>query len=162
MGAFWDKRSELPRLAFVRLEVKLWNCGISCTDSVCRLAELQVINDLMHSIGSHRWIRPNFKQANKIIVSFWKLVKSSQIWIEISLMTCFYAQQLESVCWHRKGDQFISSHNDGSYIKWDASDPLKSSTPVSQYGPFPCKGISKILWRSAKGYESLNMTSNFL
>lgn len=61
------------------------------------------------------------------------------------------SQQLESVCWHRKGDRFMSSHNDGSYIIWTTAHPSKpESGPVTQYGPFPCKAINKILWRSAK------------
>ena len=60
----------------------------------------------------------------------------------------FYSsgQQIESVCWSSTdGDEFISSHNDGSYIVWSIND---SVTPSQQakitYGPFPCKPISKI------------------
>ncbi|CAG2248230.1 LLGL [Mytilus edulis] len=35
-------------------------------------------------------------------------------------------QQLESLCWHRNGEEFMSAHIDGSYIVWNASD---STTP---------------------------------
>ncbi|BFZ18051.1 hypothetical protein BsWGS_21091 [Bradybaena similaris] len=59
--------------------------------------------------------------------------------------------QLESLTWHRNGEEFISSHNDGSYITWnsrDASAPLEPS--VSPYGPFPCKAINKLQWKMTK------------
>ncbi|XP_057570279.1 lethal(2) giant larvae protein homolog 1 isoform X2 [Hippopotamus amphibius kiboko] len=64
----------------------------------------------------------------------------------------FLGSQLESVCWERSGHRLVSSHSDGSYAVWavDAGDsptaqPAVAATP---YGPFPCKAISKILWRS--------------
>nr|XP_018912290.1 PREDICTED: protein lethal(2) giant larvae-like [Bemisia tabaci] len=59
-------------------------------------------------------------------------------------------QDLESICWHESGKQFISSHNDGSYAQWDVDStegPIEQPTTV--YGPFPCKAIPKILWKSA-------------
>lgn len=60
-------------------------------------------------------------------------------------------QQLESLCWHRNGEEFMSAHIDGSYIVWSAKD---SSTPkesaLTPYGPFPCKAISKVEWKTAK------------
>ncbi|KAL4709933.1 hypothetical protein ACJJTC_003896 [Scirpophaga incertulas] len=68
-------------------------------------------------------------------------------------------QQLESLCWNDDGEHFTSSHNDGSYVTWEvaaaASDrPLKE--PVTPYGPYPCKAISKILTRtSVDGQEIL-------
>ncbi|UYV62473.1 LLGL1 [Cordylochernes scorpioides] len=62
-------------------------------------------------------------------------------------------QQLESLCWHRSGTQFMSAHNDGSYIVWNTDDPSKpDGAPNAPYGPFPCKPIRKILWKSAKGH----------
>ncbi|XP_050561055.1 lethal(2) giant larvae protein isoform X4 [Spodoptera frugiperda] len=61
-------------------------------------------------------------------------------------------QQLESLCWNDEGEHFTSSHNDGSYVTWEvagaASDrPLKE--PITPYGPYPCKAISKILNRTS-------------
>ena len=58
-----------------------------------------------------------------------------------------FLQQLESLCWNNDGEQFVSAHNDGSYIKWNAD--TKNQENKLQYGPFPCKAITKINWRSA-------------
>ncbi|XP_025086835.1 lethal(2) giant larvae protein homolog 1-like isoform X2 [Pomacea canaliculata] len=59
-------------------------------------------------------------------------------------------QQLESLAWHRSGDEFISSHADGSYITWSMfSFTMKAS--VTPYGPFPCKAINKLQWKTSKG-----------
>ncbi|XP_037293654.1 lethal(2) giant larvae protein isoform X3 [Manduca sexta] len=67
-------------------------------------------------------------------------------------------QQLESLCWNDDGEHFTSSHNDGSYVTWEvagaASDrPLKE--PVTPYGPYPCKAITKILNRTSIDGEEL-------
>ncbi|XP_064624908.1 lethal(2) giant larvae protein homolog 1-like isoform X2 [Lineus longissimus] len=68
-------------------------------------------------------------------------------------------QQLESLDWHHDGSQFISAHNDGSYIIWNIKpenetpgETIKpSERATTPYGPFPCKAINKILWKTAKG-----------
>ncbi|KAM9748742.1 lethal(2) giant larvae protein homolog 1 isoform 7-T7 [Dama dama] len=64
----------------------------------------------------------------------------------------FLGNQLESVCWERSGHTVVSSHSDGSYAIWAAdtgdsptAQPTVATTP---YGPFPCKAINKVLWRS--------------
>lgn len=60
-------------------------------------------------------------------------------------------QQLESLAWRRDGNEFISAHTDGSYVVWSASDssaPKEAST--TPYGPFPCKAINKIQWKTSK------------
>uniref|UniRef100_A0A3P8WQI3 LLGL scribble cell polarity complex component 1 n=1 Tax=Cynoglossus semilaevis TaxID=244447 RepID=A0A3P8WQI3_CYNSE len=61
-------------------------------------------------------------------------------------------QQLESLVWERSGNLFVSSHNDGGYSVWPVTtgntysqQPASTTIP---YGPFPCKAISKILWRT--------------
>ncbi|KAM6957462.1 LOW QUALITY PROTEIN: lethal(2) giant larvae protein homolog 1 [Aplochiton taeniatus] len=63
-------------------------------------------------------------------------------------------QQLESLVWERSGNSFISSHSDGGYSVWAITDgnpcthqPVSSTIP---YGPFPCKAINKILWRTCQ------------
>uniref|UniRef100_A0A674EQP5 LLGL scribble cell polarity complex component 1 n=1 Tax=Salmo trutta TaxID=8032 RepID=A0A674EQP5_SALTR len=63
-------------------------------------------------------------------------------------------QQLESLVWERSGRSFVSSHSDGGYSLWAVASgntythqPVSSSIP---YGPFPCKAINKILWRTTQ------------
>ncbi|KAI3360074.1 hypothetical protein L3Q82_014391 [Scortum barcoo] len=63
--------------------------------------------------------------------------------------------QLESLVWERTaGNLFVSSHNDGGYSVWAVTNgntynhqPVSSTIP---YGPFPCKAINKILWRTTQ------------
>lgn len=63
-------------------------------------------------------------------------------------------QQLESLVWERSGNSFVSSHSDGGYSVWAVgSDNSCTHQPVSStipYGPFPCKAINKILWRTSE------------
>lgn len=60
-------------------------------------------------------------------------------------------QQLESLSWHRNGTEFMSAHNDGSYIIWSSTNSAEPKDPaLTPYGPFPCKAISKIDWKTAK------------
>ncbi|TKS91705.1 Lethal(2) giant larvae protein -like protein 1 [Collichthys lucidus] len=63
-------------------------------------------------------------------------------------------QQLESLVWERSGNLFVSSHNDGGYSVWAVTNgdtynhqAVSSTIP---YGPFPCKAINKILWRTTQ------------
>ncbi|KAL0892808.1 hypothetical protein ABMA27_014503 [Loxostege sticticalis] len=83
---------------------------------------------------------------NRGLVVLWDRVAASPTHTFVS------NQQLESLCWNDDGEHFTSSHNDGSYVTWEvaaaASDrPLKE--PVTPYGPYPCKAISKILTRTS-------------
>ncbi|GFR33149.1 lethal(2) giant larvae protein homolog 1 [Trichonephila clavata] len=72
--------------------------------------------------------------------------------------TYVVSQQLESLSWHRSGTKFISSHNDGAYVVWSSTDSSKpEEAPVPPYGPFPCKAITKVLWRSVKGGEDFTI-----
>ncbi|XP_013199710.1 lethal(2) giant larvae protein homolog 1 isoform X2 [Amyelois transitella] len=69
-------------------------------------------------------------------------------------------QQLESLCWNDDGEHFTSSHNDGSYVSWAVGEatgerPLKE--PMSPYGPYPCKAISKILTRTSVSGEEITI-----
>ncbi|XP_071041650.1 lethal(2) giant larvae protein homolog 1 isoform X2 [Parasteatoda tepidariorum] len=68
------------------------------------------------------------------------------------------SQQLESLCWHRSGTKFISSHNDGTFVVWSSSDASKpEESPATPYGPFPCKAITKIIWRAVKGGDDFTI-----
>ncbi|GFG32827.1 hypothetical protein Cfor_06328 [Coptotermes formosanus] len=70
---------------------------------------------------------------------------------ETNTRTYISTQQLESICWHRSGSRFASSHNDGSYAIWDVSvGERPAEEPATVYGPFPCKAVTKLLWRHAK------------
>ena len=61
----------------------------------------------------------------------------------------YYAnQQLEAIAMRSDGDQFISAHNDGSYIMWSVSSTEPIEPPHTPYGPYPCKAISKIYWEA--------------
>ncbi|NXR28287.1 L2GL1 protein, partial [Cinclus mexicanus] len=63
-------------------------------------------------------------------------------------------QQLESLAWEQSGKNIVSSHSDGGYMVWAVSGPgQKIQQPTMStipYGPFPCKAISKILWRTCE------------
>ncbi|GBP93103.1 Protein lethal(2) giant larvae, partial [Eumeta japonica] len=83
---------------------------------------------------------------NRGLVVLWNRVTSAPTHTFVS------NQQLESVCWNDDGEHFTSSHNDGSYVTWEVSNstgdrPLKE--PVTPYGPYPCKAISKLLNRTS-------------
>ena len=70
------------------------------------------------------------------------------------------SQQLESVSWHRSGTKFMSSHNDGSYVVWSSTDSSKpEETPLPPYGPYPCKAITKVLWKAVKGGDDFTILS---
>ncbi|KAG8174350.1 hypothetical protein JTE90_005791, partial [Oedothorax gibbosus] len=70
------------------------------------------------------------------------------------------SQQLESLSWHRSGTKFMSSHNDGTYVVWSSTDSSKpEELPVPPYGPFPCKAITKVLWRAVKGGDDFTIFS---
>ncbi|XP_028172774.1 lethal(2) giant larvae protein isoform X4 [Ostrinia furnacalis] len=89
---------------------------------------------------------------NRGLVVLWDRVAASPTHTFVS------NQQLESLCWNDDGEHFTSSHNDGSYVTWEvaaaASDrPLKE--PVTPYGPYPCKAISKILTRTSVDGEEI-------
>ncbi|KAL3875892.1 hypothetical protein ACJMK2_033799 [Sinanodonta woodiana] len=60
-------------------------------------------------------------------------------------------QQLESLCWHRNGEEFVSAHGDGSYIVWSRADASHPKDPaLTPYGPFPCKAIGKLDYLTSK------------
>ncbi|KAK3767867.1 hypothetical protein RRG08_059199 [Elysia crispata] len=60
-------------------------------------------------------------------------------------------QQLEYLTWSRNGEEFISAHNDGSYITWEVKNSTDPKEPaMTPYGPFPCKAVNKLLWKMTK------------
>ncbi|XP_049331448.1 lethal(2) giant larvae protein homolog 1 isoform X2 [Astyanax mexicanus] len=75
----------------------------------------------------------------------------------------FLGKQLESLVWERSGNSFVSSHSDGGYMVWSVSSSTPcTNEPVSStitYGPFPCKAVNKILWRTAESGAPLVLFS---
>jgi len=70
------------------------------------------------------------------------------------------SQQLESLTFIRSGEEFLSSHGNGSYITWTTSSPNKpKEQATTPYGPFPCKAINKIQWKTTKSKESMYVFS---
>ncbi|XP_072124636.1 lethal(2) giant larvae protein homolog 1 [Mobula birostris] len=62
-------------------------------------------------------------------------------------------QQLESLSWERSSRTFVSSHSDGSYMVWPVNNAKYKNQPITSsipFGPFPCKAINKILWRTSE------------
>ena len=54
----------------------------------------------------------------------------------VNLQPIIFLQQLESLCWHRNGKEFLSSHADGSYVQWvvdKGNQPEEEQTPYGQY-----------------------------
>ncbi|CAH2037874.1 unnamed protein product, partial [Iphiclides podalirius] len=91
---------------------------------------------------------------NRGLVVLWDRAASSPTHTFVS------NQQLESLCWNDEGEHFTSSHNDGSYVTWEvagaSSDrPLKE--PITPYGPYPCKAISKILIRTSVDNDEITI-----
>ncbi|XP_071034522.1 lethal(2) giant larvae protein homolog 1 isoform X2 [Parasteatoda tepidariorum] len=70
----------------------------------------------------------------------------------VVISTFISSQSLESVAWQHSGIKFMSSHSDGSYVVWSTEDSSKpAEVPMTPYGPFSCKSIDKILWKTIKG-----------
>lgn len=61
--------------------------------------------------------------------------KRWKLWILwFTWCTCFL-QQLESLSWHRNGTEFMSAHNDGSYIIWSSTNSAEPKDPaLTPYG----------------------------
>jgi len=55
---------------------------------------------------------------------------------------------LESLAWNSNCEEFVSTHSDGYLCNWrlGSTSPHNSYVP---YGPFPCKPISKGMWKSS-------------
>ncbi|XP_039255699.2 lethal(2) giant larvae protein homolog 1-like isoform X1 [Styela clava] len=59
-------------------------------------------------------------------------------------------QQLEAVSWNSNGREFMTAHNDGSLLTWQINNNDVVPSPNIPYGPFPCKAITKIMWKTSK------------
>ena len=68
----------------------------------------------------------------------------------VAIKTFVSSQQLEGLSWKNQ-DQFVSVHNDGSFINWTTKSCEALEPPNTPYGPYPCKAITKVEARMAGG-----------
>ncbi|KAM9843481.1 lethal(2) giant larvae protein homolog 1 [Aulostomus maculatus] len=107
------------------------------------------------SLGPVESLQEHPQQAGKILIGYSRgLVVLWDLNTHHADQLFLGKQQLESLVWERSGSIFVSSHNDGGYSVWAVANsntynhqPVSSNIP---YGPFPCKAINKILWRTTE------------
>jgi lethal(2) giant larvae protein len=96
-------------------------------------------------------IQPN--EPNRILIGYARgLIVLWDMSSQVALQTYVASQQLESLAWRNDGSQFVSAHNDGSYVVWStqgSAEPLEP--PNTPYGPYPCKAINRIEWAHENG-----------
>ncbi|XP_028843051.1 lethal(2) giant larvae protein homolog 1 isoform X2 [Denticeps clupeoides] len=106
------------------------------------------------SLGPVEALQEHPQQAEKILIGY-----SRGLVVLWDLNTrhvdnLFLGKQLESLVWERSGNTFVSSHSDGGYLVWtvNSSTPCthQPTTSTIPYGPFPCKAVNKILWRTTE------------
>uniref|UniRef100_A0A8C4DNE9 LLGL scribble cell polarity complex component 1 n=1 Tax=Dicentrarchus labrax TaxID=13489 RepID=A0A8C4DNE9_DICLA len=107
------------------------------------------------SLGPVESLQEHPQQSGKILIGYSRgLVVLWDLSARHAEQLFLGKQQLESLVWERSGNLFVSSHNDGGYSVWAVTNgntynhqPVSSTIP---YGPFPCKAINKILWRTTQ------------
>ncbi|KAF6715830.1 Lethal(2) giant larvae-like protein 1 [Oryzias melastigma] len=107
------------------------------------------------SLGPVESLQEHPQQAGKILIGYSRgLVVLWDLSSRHADQLFLGKQQLESLVWERSGNLFVSSHNDGGYSVWAVTNGnVYNNQPVSStipYGPFPCKAIPKILWRTTQ------------
>uniref|UniRef100_A0A8C9Y3W1 LLGL scribble cell polarity complex component 1 n=1 Tax=Sander lucioperca TaxID=283035 RepID=A0A8C9Y3W1_SANLU len=107
------------------------------------------------SLGPVESLQEHPQQSGKILIGYSRgLVVLWDLSTRHTEQLFLGKQQLESLVWERSGNLFVSSHNDGGYSVWAVTNGnIYSHQPVSStipYGPFPCKAINKILWRTTQ------------
>uniref|UniRef100_A0AAR2JG95 Lethal giant larvae homologue 2 domain-containing protein n=1 Tax=Pygocentrus nattereri TaxID=42514 RepID=A0AAR2JG95_PYGNA len=114
------------------------------------------------SLGPVESLQEHPQHPDKILIGYSRGLVV--LWdLQIFVVCVFLLQQLESLVWVRSGNSFVSSHSDGGYMVW----PVSSSTPCTHepvtstipYGPFPCKAVNKILWRTTESGAPLVLFS---
>ncbi|KAH3872012.1 lethal(2) giant larvae protein homolog 1-like isoform X2 [Dreissena polymorpha] len=111
-----------------------------------------VPDDFKVNPGAVESIAVHHKDPDKFLIGYNRgLIVLWDIKASNSEQTYNSTQQLESLCWARNGEEFMSSHADGSYMTWTVADSSNPKEPsLTPYGPFPCKAIGKVEWRTAK------------
>ncbi|XP_049730687.1 lethal(2) giant larvae protein homolog 1 isoform X2 [Elephas maximus indicus] len=106
------------------------------------------------ALGPVESLQGHLQDPNKILIGYSRGLLV--IWSQTArcVERVFLGNQLESLCWERSGSTVVSSHSDGSYAVWPADSGsalvLQPTAATTPYGPFPCKAINKILWRSCE------------
>ncbi|XP_029691857.1 lethal(2) giant larvae protein homolog 1 isoform X2 [Takifugu rubripes] len=105
------------------------------------------------SLGPVESIQEHPQQPGKILIGYSRGLVI--LWAPSTRQAeqLFLGKQLESLVWERSGNLFVSSHNDGGYCVWTVTSGNGCSAQPSTtipYGPFPCKAINKILWRTTQ------------
>lgn len=139
-------------------QLRLWNFTLEQEI----IFQDKVVKDVPESYkvnpGAVEAILEHQADINRILIGYTRgLVvlwdKSSQV----ALKTFVSQQQLESLSW--MGDtQFVSSHNDGSFVVWDAETGAQEEPPNTPYGPYPCKSIIKF-YGNGKGEDTWRIFS---
>ncbi|OQV25726.1 Lethal(2) giant larvae protein-like protein 1 [Hypsibius exemplaris] len=133
---------DVNSFVFVEAAVIHLDAATQSTEGIARVAPGPVEAVAEHPTDSDQLLIG----YSKGLVVLWDLKEKR------SVHSYWAGQQLESVCWVGDGSRFVTSHNDGSYVVWDPSKPTESlEKPNVVYGPFPCKPIPKMLWRTTKG-----------
>ncbi|WAQ96727.1 L2GL1-like protein [Mya arenaria] len=111
-----------------------------------------VPDDFKVNPGAVESIAVHCKDPDKFLIGYNRgLIVLWDIKASNSEQTYNSTQQLESLCWSRSGEEFMSAHADGSYITWDAANSSEPKEPAqTPYGPFPCKAIFQMDWKTAK------------
>lgn len=100
--------------------------------------------------GAIESIKRHPNSADKILLSYHRGLSVIYDLTNNKLDKYFYHNQaLESSCFaSEQGDIFYTSHNDGSYIRWDCKQGSQSKANQDflgqLYGPYPCKPTPKI------------------
>ncbi|XP_057666657.1 lethal(2) giant larvae protein isoform X2 [Diorhabda carinulata] len=87
---------------------------------------------------------------NRGLIVLWNRIDNTAV------KTFIANQQLECLCWKDDGRNFMSSHNDGSYMEWNVDQCEKPiGEPTATYGPYACKSIPKLLSRKLEDEQLL-------
>ena len=96
------------------------------------LSSISVPEDFKVSPGAVEAVAHNPVLQDKLLIGFnrglivlWNTAENK------AEQTYNATQQLEYLTWHRNGEEFVSAHNDGSYITWTADNPSEPKEPAT-------------------------------
>uniref|UniRef100_A0A8C0BJK2 LLGL scribble cell polarity complex component 1 n=1 Tax=Buteo japonicus TaxID=224669 RepID=A0A8C0BJK2_9AVES len=123
----------------------------SCSPSITRVTVV-LPTSACAALGPVESIQEHPRDGSRLLIGYSRGLVV--LWEQNTPPRRVLLQQLESLAWEQSGKSIVSSHSDGGYMVWAVSgagqktqQPVMSTIP---YGPFPCKAISKILWRTCE------------